>query len=242
MVRAGSDLEYWPSFLDLGVVGIHFDWVRGSVDLLLADQSELRAEAARLAPARSVASIRSVAGQTWAFAHEIAVGDLVVTPRSGGGNLSIGRVTGVCQPAPSDVDLLLVRAVEWTRHDVRAQDLGADIQRSLKPRMTVFKPAAPGSVERLKEVADGAADPGPAGYTPDDRVGGWVFQCNPDRYDLISAIDSGWGDDWAMNQQRDRVSVGDRVWFRITGIRAGIYAVGRIISLPYERDLETEGL
>ena len=54
-----------------------------------------------------------------------------------------------------------------------------------------------------------------------------MFQCDPKRYDLLGAIKSGSVGDWSMNQGRNRVSVGDRVWFRVTGKNAGIYAIGR---------------
>ena len=35
-----------------------------------------------------------------------------------------------------------------------------------------------------------------------------------------------------MNQHRQDIQPGDRVWFRITGPNAGIYAVGQVTSLP----------
>jgi hypothetical protein len=34
----------------------------------------------------------------------------------------------------------------------------------------------------------------------------WIFQCNPNRYDLESAIERGGDDNWAMNQHRDKAA------------------------------------
>lgn len=63
----------------------------------------------------------------------------------------------------------------------------------------------------------------------------WLFQCNPKRYDLQSAIERGADDNWAMNQYKDAVSPGDRVFFWQTGPEACLRAVGRIASPIYER-------
>ena len=45
-------------------------------------------------------------------------------------------------------------------------------------------------------------------------------------------MDAGSAETWSMNQQRQDIQPGDRLWFRITGPAAGIYAVGRVASLP----------
>src|SRR5918912_3716413 len=65
----------------------------------------------------------------------------------------------------------------------------------------------------------------------------WVFQCNPKRYDLASELEKGIrSEDWSMNQHRDRVSPGDRVFFWQTGPDARLLAIGRVESPVYERD------
>ena len=37
---------------------------------------------------------------------------------------------------------------------------------------------------------------------------------------------------WSVNQHRQDIQPGDRVWFRLTGPNAGAYAVGQVTSLP----------
>jgi Restriction endonuclease/EVE domain len=65
----------------------------------------------------------------------------------------------------------------------------------------------------------------------------WVFQCNPKRYDLASELEKGIGtDDWSMNQHRELVSPGDRVFFWQTGSNARLLAVGHVDSPVYERE------
>jgi hypothetical protein len=62
----------------------------------------------------------------------------------------------------------------------------------------------------------------------------WIFQANPDRYDLVAAAEAGISERWSMKVHRQTVAVGDRVWFLVAGSHAGIYVVGTVASLPYE--------
>jgi hypothetical protein len=65
----------------------------------------------------------------------------------------------------------------------------------------------------------------------------WVFQCNPRRYDLASEIEKGTQtEDWSMNQHRELVSPGDRVFFWQTGSNARLLAVGHVDSPVYEKE------
>jgi hypothetical protein len=65
----------------------------------------------------------------------------------------------------------------------------------------------------------------------------WVFQCNPKRYDLASELEKGiQTEDWSMNQHRELVSPGDRVFFWQTGSSARLLAVGHVDSPVDERE------
>jgi hypothetical protein len=47
----------------------------------------------------------------------------------------------------------------------------------------------------------------------------WLFQCNPKRFNLASHLESGVTEgDWSMNQHRDKISPGDRVFFWQSGL------------------------
>ena len=62
----------------------------------------------------------------------------------------------------------------------------------------------------------------------------WIFQSNPQRYDLLSDLESGSPDpSWSANQHRDEMKKGDKIFFRISGSKKGIYATGSIESSPY---------
>jgi hypothetical protein len=62
----------------------------------------------------------------------------------------------------------------------------------------------------------------------------WVFQANPKRYDLLAAARNRFSADWSMNQHRRLVGVGDGIYFYLSGKKAGIYAVGHVVSPVYE--------
>jgi hypothetical protein len=65
----------------------------------------------------------------------------------------------------------------------------------------------------------------------------WVFQCNPKRYDLAAELEKGnQTEDWSMNQHRELVSPGDRVFFWQTGSNARLLAIGHVDSPVYERE------
>src|SRR5712692_10530135 len=70
----------------------------------------------------------------------------------------------------------------------------------------------------------------------------WLFQCNPKRFDLASFIEGGaQNDDWSMNQCRQLVSPGDRVFFWQTGAEARLLAVGHVTSPVYKREKSSFG-
>ena len=62
----------------------------------------------------------------------------------------------------------------------------------------------------------------------------WIFQSNPKRYDLLRDLESGNPDpSWSANQHRSEMKKGDKIFFRISGSKKGIYAIGTIESAPY---------
>jgi len=63
----------------------------------------------------------------------------------------------------------------------------------------------------------------------------WIFQANPKRYDLAAALSRGVDRNWSMNQGRNIVSPGDRVFFWEAGAEARLLAVGHVTSPVYER-------
>ena len=72
------------------------------------------------------------------------------------------------------------------------------------------------------------------------KAAAWIFQANPNRYDIVSAVQANRKDVWATNQHRTSIVAGDKVYFYHSGKNAGIYAVGRVVSLPFDRGDSSE--
>jgi hypothetical protein len=67
-----------------------------------------------------------------------------------------------------------------------------------------------------------------------------MFQANPKRYDLLGHVAGGIDDNWSMNQHRDLVTIGDTIYFFISGQAAGVYVVGRVVGPVFEADIPNE--
>jgi len=62
----------------------------------------------------------------------------------------------------------------------------------------------------------------------------WIFQGNPKVYDFSSAINNGTINQWTASAHRDKMRIGDKVIFWLTGTQAGCYALGEITSDPFQ--------
>jgi 5-methylcytosine-specific restriction protein A len=61
----------------------------------------------------------------------------------------------------------------------------------------------------------------------------WIFQCNPDRFDLLADWTATSEAQWSANQHRTEMQPGDTVYFRISGPTAGLYGIGTILTECY---------
>lgn len=68
----------------------------------------------------------------------------------------------------------------------------------------------------------------------------WIFQGNPDYYDITTALDQNLLHDWTVKAHRDKIKSGDKVIIWMTGSQAGCYALAEVISEPYVRSEDEE--
>ncbi|MCB5247632.1 MAG: EVE domain-containing protein [Candidatus Cloacimonetes bacterium] len=70
----------------------------------------------------------------------------------------------------------------------------------------------------------------------------WVFQCNPNVYDIVSALRGKTEARWRVAQHTKDIEVGDKVILWVTGPQAGCYALGEISGeIEYGvRDIEDQ--
>lgn len=66
----------------------------------------------------------------------------------------------------------------------------------------------------------------------EDERNYWVFQGNPDTYNLIEALKHNAVKRWTVNAHKDKIKVGDKVMLWKTGQNAGCYALAEIEKAP----------
>ena len=72
-----------------------------------------------------------------------------------------------------------------------------------------------------------------------EAVADWIFQGNPRRYDLDTAVAAPGEQWWGTPRYRDQMAVGDRVWLQIVGPKdPGIYYLATIVSETYEHPVQ----
>lgn len=67
----------------------------------------------------------------------------------------------------------------------------------------------------------------------------WLFQANPDMYDLekaVTEVEPGAEDSWYVSRYGDEMHEGDYVYLWQAGGQAGVYATGRIAGAVFKRD------
>lgn len=235
VVRAGEGLSSLPLFEKFDVVAIGWSELpRSPVGLTRPQLAELMTSTYSTS---SAATLSNYTGQVWHFVNTIAPGDLIVVPLERSAAFRVAQVTGKAETRPELAGYCAAREVEWLAESIPALSLAEDLRNALGAMMTVFRPRASAAELRLRQVMEAGVDPG-ADSVGDDRAGAWVFQADPKRHDLIGSLERGPEETWAVNQHRQAIQPGDRVWFRITGSTAGIYAVGTVTSLPREEPSE----
>lgn len=63
----------------------------------------------------------------------------------------------------------------------------------------------------------------------------WIFQCNPQAYDLVGALKENIMTSWRVVNHKNKIKVGDKVVLWMTGPNAGVYATTLVTSNLYKR-------
>ena len=158
VVRGGSRGEREPEALDNGIITIGF---RLMGDLSGVSGREGFTEFLRnIRPDDSPHQVRNAGRQAWFFVELIQPGDLAVMPRKGTGFVAVGTFLGDYLYRSDAGDFAHGRRVSWINTEVRRDELGDDLKRSLSADSTVYRPRAEGSEERLRALAEGSGSNG----------------------------------------------------------------------------------
>lgn len=62
----------------------------------------------------------------------------------------------------------------------------------------------------------------------------WIFQANPAKYRISDSLRAEREEYWNLRQHATEVTLGDRVLIWLSGKRAGVYALGTVVSAATE--------
>jgi 5-methylcytosine-specific restriction protein B len=235
IVRAGSEDEYLAECLSSGFVAIGWKEVRRQTLIKDIDFNDIYHKLQEIYPSDSNHTIGAYTSQIHAFANKIYGGDFVLIPSGKGKKISVGYLLGEVDENPSNESLLATRKVLWFVKEADRQDFFDQVKGTSafdNPRTVIQTAINHHDVRKYVEKKTGRdfwEILGSAG------VNSWVFQSNPSKWSLLDAIEKNVNNYWAANQNKDKMRIGDLIFFRQSEPNSGVYAVGHLMKEPINR-------
>lgn len=229
MVREGSDDEYLEECFQENYVAIGWKEVRGLFQLEGTDQNNIYSKLKEIYPTSSSNTVGAFASQIHSFVNKIYGGDFILVPSGKGKKVSIGYVLGVAAENPSNMSMLATRRVLWLVKQADRQEFFKNVKNTSafgNPRTVVQVGVNHDDIRAYVERVTAQTFWKLLG---DAGVNTWVFQSNPSKWNLLKAIEEDINHDWAANQNRDRMKIGDVILFRQSEPNSGVYAVGHLM-------------
>ena len=157
LVRAGASGEDENYALEHGVAIIRFSEYPSLA--IAKDYAAVLALVKAAIPQINSRAAGNHAGQLWAYAVAMQVGDIVVMPRKITAQVALGRVTGPYKYEKAGGVLRHLRNVEWIRPDVPRTAFGQDLLQSFGALKTVYTVARNNALQRVTAVLAGKTDP-----------------------------------------------------------------------------------
>lgn len=158
VVKGGRAGEREERFLSRSVIGIGWD---NMADLsAFGDRESLKTAYRAAYPGSGDANVNVQAGQLWAFAHAMQLGDHVVVPLKTRGQIAIGRISSSYRWASDfEPDMRHVRDVEWILRDIPRTAFDKDLLYSFGASQTVSTASRNNAELRVMTMLKGGAPP-----------------------------------------------------------------------------------
>ena len=235
IVRAGSEDQYLAECLASGFVAIGWQEIRGKTLIKGVEFNDLYHKLQEIYSSDSNHTIGAYSSQIHAFANKIFGGDFVIIPSGKGKKISVGYVLGEVDESPANSNYLATRRVLWLIKEENRQDFFDQVQGTSafeNPR-TVIQTAI--NHADIRKYVEKKTSLNFWQLLVNAGVNSWVFQSNPSKWSLINAIEKNVNNDWAANQNRDKMKIGDLIFFRQSEPNSGVYAVGHLMKEPINR-------
>jgi 5-methylcytosine-specific restriction protein B len=235
IVRAGSDDEYLQECLNSGIVAIGWREVRGKTPIAGIEFNQIYLKLQEIYPAESNHTVGAFTSQIYAFANKMFGGDFVIIPSGKGKEVSIGYLLGETDEEPSNLSFLATRKVLWLVKLANRKNFFDRVNGTSafeNPR-TVVQTAI--NHEDIRKYVEEATTLNYWQLLSNAGVKSWVFQSNPSKWNLQEAMQKSVNTDWAANQNRERMKIGDLIFFRQSEPNSGVYALGHLMKEPINR-------
>lgn len=235
IVRAGSEDQYLDECLNMGITAIGWKEVRGKTGIRNIEFNSIYQKLQEIYPSDSNHTIGAYASQIHAFANKIYGGDFILIPSGKGKKINVGYLLGEVEEKPTNESYLATRKVHWLIKEADRQEFFDQVQGTSafeNPRTVIQTAINHQDIRKYVEKKTGSNFwelLGNAG------VNSWVFQSNPTKWSLLEAIENNVNNDWAANQNRDKMKIGDLIFFRQSEPNSGVYAIGHLMKEPINR-------
>ena len=235
IVRAGSEDQYLDECLSSGFVAIGWREVRGQIPIKDVEFNDIYHKLQQVYSSDSNHTIGAHTSQIHGFANKIYGGDFVVIPSGKGKKISVGYLLSEVDENPTNESFLATRKALWLVKEADRQDFFDCVQGTSafeNPRTVIQTAINHQDIRKYVEKKTGLNFwelLGNAG------VNSWVFQSNPSKWNLVEAIEKSVNNDWAANQNRDKMKIGDLIFFRQSEPNSGVYAIGHLMKEPINR-------
>ncbi len=220
LIAPGDDAFLWDEFYENGIIGIGWDELGNLRDY--QDKEEIVKKLKELYDAESSQVNNSLA--CFQFANTMKVGDLVITKKGLSKYLGWGIVSSDYYYDNSRKIYKNLRKVtwikkgEWSDKNIVQKTL---TEISKKPDYVVKLKAMLG-IDTINQIPDRIFD--------NEKINYWLFQGNPDTYDIVAALKNNVLKTWRVKNHKDKIKKNDKVILWGTGYKSGCYALCTISS------------
>lgn len=155
------------------------------------------------------------AEELWKFKN-IKIGDMVLANNGVSGILGYGKVKGDYFFAEDSGEYRHRIPVEWYE--------------------TNYKQIQLPDVWRFNTVAEINENE----FNGNFQANYWIFQANPNIFDVFTALKEEKIESWLVNQHKNEIKIGDKVILWVTGEKSGCYALAEVLENPKESILEPD--
>ena len=205
-IAPGEQAWQWEECVEKGFIGIGWDELG---DISGMDRQTFEEECKQVIKKSSGRQKMAGLNQVWTFANEIKLGDRIIANRGTKEVIGIGTVM--------DNPFWDENKTYSHRIPVRWDDLKSYSVNEPGWKRTLIRL----DQNKIAEIIDKSK-----------TNNAWIFQGNPNLFDLKSALSELEQFTWLVKQNKDKIHSGDRIFFWESGNEAGILGTGIIISEP----------